>query len=181
MVRHACCLAVIHGSDRSAHLLQIWVCSLWLMSLLSQQPFPCLLSHAALIWNRYLFLYLFCFKDKGEDYSSGFFLLGCTSIPLLKLLEDCLLLPSSVSPSPDSNKDFLDYYPRGGTCEELQLLEVLIAGICRPQQLWQRSRRVPLPPVVTDLSRDRQGVASCKTRNRDDASHCCYRAWQWNS
>lgn len=65
--------------------------------------------------------------------------------------------------------------------EELQLVEVLVAGICRPQQMWQRSRRVPLPPVATDLSRDRQGMAFCKTGNWNNASHCCYCAWQWNS
>lgn len=46
---YACCLAVIHGGDRSVHLLQNCVCSLQLMSLLSQSPFPCLRSYMTLV------------------------------------------------------------------------------------------------------------------------------------
>lgn len=57
-----CCLAVISRSDRSVHLLQNYVWSLQLMSLLSQQPFPCLCSSMTLIWSRYLI----CFRLSGK-------------------------------------------------------------------------------------------------------------------
>lgn len=62
-----CCWAVIHRSDRSVHLLQNYVCSLQLLSLLSQQPFPHLCSYVTLVWSRYLFCFRLEWKKTVSD------------------------------------------------------------------------------------------------------------------
>lgn len=80
---YACCLAVIHGSDKSVHLLQNHMCSLLLVSLLSQEPFPCHCSSTTLIWSRYLSLCLCLFLTWTHKYPFLRTVEGLSSLILL--------------------------------------------------------------------------------------------------
>lgn len=124
---YACCLAVIHVSDKSVHLLQNCMCLLLLVSLLSQQPFPCQCCSTTLIWSRYLSL-CFClfltwtYKHPFLRTLEGLY--SSIKILFFFFFNSVLLMTESW------------FCPRERTHEELLLLEssILAPGNPRPKQ-----------------------------------------------